>query len=326
MSDSNKQKGFGLVELMVAMAIGLILMSIIFQIFVSNKESYQIITSITSRDEGARYAIDLINSEMKTLGYRGCVREEGDTTNNFNSNIYSYKYNEVIRGFEGTGRGFSPDLPFDSDSISKNSDVLVIRPTNPRGYNVINNMDLSTHSATLSGTSGLNVGDPVVISDCAIASIFKINSITGNTIGYESSTAIPKEFNRGSQVHKLYTVAYFIQASADDNNTLSLYRKLNNDSPQELIRGIENLQVLFGVDENNDFSVDEYKKSNNINDWNQVLSVKIAILAVANSENITGLEKDNRKFDVLDETLGPFNDKKIRKIYEKIITIRNRLP
>ena len=58
--------------------------------------------------------------------------------------------------------------------------------------------------------------------------------------------------NQGSVVAKLNTDIFFVAESANNNNRgdaiTSLWRKRGTDAPVELVEGISDMQVLFGVD------------------------------------------------------------------------------
>lgn len=51
-----KQRGLSLVELMIAMALGLILTLGVIRIFISSKQTYTVVTSQSQAQENARVA------------------------------------------------------------------------------------------------------------------------------------------------------------------------------------------------------------------------------------------------------------------------------
>lgn len=69
----SRQKGFGLIEIMIALALGIILTLGIIQIFASSKQ-----TSITQNasarlQEDARYALSRMTQELRMAGMFGCL-------------------------------------------------------------------------------------------------------------------------------------------------------------------------------------------------------------------------------------------------------------
>jgi len=67
----NKLKGFSLVELMVAMVIGLILMAGILQIFISNKRGLEITQDVGVLQENGRISTSLIAEALRMADHWG---------------------------------------------------------------------------------------------------------------------------------------------------------------------------------------------------------------------------------------------------------------
>lgn len=65
----SRQNGFTIVELMVAMVISLILLAGVSQIFLSNRETYRVQSSLSRLQENARFAIDLLRSDISMAGF-----------------------------------------------------------------------------------------------------------------------------------------------------------------------------------------------------------------------------------------------------------------
>jgi type IV pilus assembly protein PilW len=66
--------GFSLVELMVAMAIGLILTLLIGQIFINSRAVFASTDNLSRLQENARYAMTLLSREIRTATYRSDPR------------------------------------------------------------------------------------------------------------------------------------------------------------------------------------------------------------------------------------------------------------
>lgn len=101
----------------------------------------------------------------------------------------------------------------------------------------------------------------------------------------------------------------------------------------EMIEGIENMQVLYGVDTTptKDFVADGYYTFNTvpdigtdgIPDWDRVISIRISLLASSVDEraNIPSI----RTFTALDVNIPAFGDQKIRRLYTTTVFIRNNI-
>jgi len=84
------------------------------------------------------------------------------------------------------------------------------------------------------------------------------------------------------------------------------------------------MQLRYGIDSTADpmVSIDEYVDADEITDWNQVVSVTMSILVRSAEEN--SQIEDTRTYQLLDEELGPFNDKYQRSLFTTTVTLRNR--
>ena len=68
-SRSSEQSGLTLVELLVAMAIGLILLTGIFQVFLGSNSIYRTQDSLSRLQENGRFAIELLTQKVHLAGY-----------------------------------------------------------------------------------------------------------------------------------------------------------------------------------------------------------------------------------------------------------------
>ena len=105
----------------------------------------------------------------------------------------------------------------------------------------------------------LTVGAPAVISDCGNASIFVVTGFSAGgddlsaTIQHDdsggrpanSTTTLGATFTVGARVAPITSIAYYV---ADPNGTgPSLWRVIGNGAPQEVVPGVEALQIKYGV-------------------------------------------------------------------------------
>ena len=68
-STENKERGFSLIELLIAMALGLIVVTSLASAFISQRKTYDVQEQITAMVQEARAALDMISREVKMAGY-----------------------------------------------------------------------------------------------------------------------------------------------------------------------------------------------------------------------------------------------------------------
>lgn len=64
------QSGFSLIELMIAMLIGLVLVGAVIQVFISNKQSYVTTDDTSALNDNARYVMTVLDSQLRLAGYQ----------------------------------------------------------------------------------------------------------------------------------------------------------------------------------------------------------------------------------------------------------------
>lgn len=102
-----------------------------------------------------------------------------------------------------------------------------------------------------------------------------------------------------------------------------------SNTPQILAEGVENMQILYGLDTTNDSGTadpdtiaERYVSAGNVADWSSVVSVRIALLI--NTVDSVGGE-DTGIYALLDAPpIGPIEDKLGRKVFTRTILLRNK--
>ena len=123
---------------------------------------------------------------------------------------------------------------------------------------------------------------------------------------------------------------YYVGPGTDDV-TPTLYRKdINsgtaNPVPQPLVDNVEVMRVLFGEDtdapSNNQANI--YRQANDVVNWTDVVSVRIALLVRTGEES--GSDLDTKTYSLAGTPFGPTNDRRQRRVFTSTIQIRNPIP
>lgn len=344
----SKQRGLSLVELMVSITIGLILLAGVLSIFLSSKVTYFANEKTARLQENGRVALDLIQHDVRASGFMGCARvmEFTSTLNNPNSMLWNYEV--PLQGFESSGSGaWTPTLGAGTLSPApiNDSDVLVTRSIQRDGIA----RPLALTNAGLTGnprvTSAVDVpiGTIMLITNCRAASVFQVTGYAPGTpatishgvggsnpgnatadLGWLYATATPN--SAGSRVAPLETSIYYV-ANDPVSGEPSLYRQTGATQPADLlIEGVQALQVSYAEDTDADRIADVHRSAAVVGNWDNVMSVSIALLI--RSEE-TGGETDSKTYQLLPVTaggklLGPFDDRRMRMVFNTTIALRNR--
>lgn len=333
------QRGASLVEIMIALLLGLLLAAAIFQVYLGTKQSYRLQDALARRQETLRYAAQTLTRDLRMAGYRGCLRDAGQVRNTLNNPAeYLYNFALHVQGFDAAAIGWNPGLDASVGTVAAGTDVLTLRTTLDTGVMITQSMPST--SADLKVPANLSPapfiaagGDIVLITDCGGAAVFQVTQYTvasGNVVHNAGTTVIPgnatqdlgRRYPAGSELLHIATVSYFIRDGAAGAG-LALWRRVGTAAEQELVDGIENMQVQYGEDLDGDQTPDRFAAANNVGNWRNVTTVRIALLAAAPSPSLDA--PDPRTFTLLDQVVGPFDDRRLRRVITLTVALRNRV-
>lgn len=338
------QTGLSLVELMIAMTIGIIVLAGVSTAFLGSRQSYRVNENLARMQESARYAYDILSKDIRMAGYYGCAGSNISVVNTLNDpTAYAWDFTKGIYGFDSTGAStWSPTLPasgspqYGPDSPKSGNDIVVVRSIMGSGIRVLQHPGgTPPGSADLKVTagSGLTEEDIVMVADCLGAAIFQITNINtsggfDNSVHNTGGTHTPgnatqnlgKEFV-GAEVVRLSTRTYYIRDNA--TGVPSLYRIVASGAAEELVEGIEGMQILYGVDTTGDFSADSYQNANWVetnNRWGDVISAQINLLIRSPEDRVTSTPQTYN----YNGTSILATDRRLRQVFSSTITLRNR--
>lgn len=362
-------QGFSLVELMVALTIGLIILGAVSTLFVNSKQTYTTQDSLSRLQENARFAMHFLIKDLRLAGYYGCVSDIAPDSVYSTLNGSNFVYNlqiplEGVNNIGGTtasptGTWYpSADTTMPANAIP-GTDAVAIRMADSSSP-VYLNVEMPNTSAVLkvSATTGISENDIIMISDCSSADIMQITQINntdphlvhntgagapGNATKILSKPYSPSTGPGGTRIMKFKTNTYFISTGASGNP--ALFRQENNAAAVELVDGIEQLQIMYGVDTDipadsipnvylkaNDALINSLINADNplITYWSRVVSVRIGILARTLDDAVTGkskeFDKDTGKYDVDGDgtyELDNPGDRYKRRIFQSVVQLRN---
>ena len=329
-----RQGGIGLVEIMISLVLGLLVTGAIVQIYLTTKRQNDMQTSLTGRQESGRFASQIIQRDAQMTGYRGCLRDIGTVANTLNNpNDFLYRFDRHVEGFD-SGAG----VPASITNVVAGTDVLTLRTVDDPGIFTTTAMAsaLADPVTVLDlDPAPLAANDIALITDCGGAAIFQVtafdpgtgtivHNVGGGAPGNANKNLV-RRFGAGSQVFTIRTTTYFIRES-DNGTGPALWRRSGGVAPpQELAEGVENMQLLFGVDTDANQTADEYRTADNVaaNQWRNVVSVQVALLVAGVTDRVA--ESDPRTFTLLDEDVGPFDDGRLRRVVTFTVALRNRV-
>jgi type IV pilus assembly protein PilW len=341
-------QGFSLIEIMIAMVIGLVLTGGAIQIFISSKATYRLENALSRSQETGRFIVDVMAKEIRMAGYSGCA-SRGDidvTVLADNAPPLDATAENAITGYNyDSSSDWNPDVPAYVTDASKinatlldGTDMLVVQRASECGAQLTGNMGTNNANVQVVNPNSCDFQQDsvVMITDCSTADIFAISSNPTSGSGSQtlahannvnSDPKLSNVYGPDSQVYGFLSNTFYIATGASGEPALWLGSwnpsAANDFSASELADGVEDMQILYGEDTGGaDEYADTYVTANAVTDWTNVRSVRINLL-LRSDDNIT-TEARAFTFNGVDANTG--NDRRLRMVYSSTITVRNRLP
>lgn len=319
----SKQSGLSLVELMVAILLGTFLTAGLIKLFINSKQVYRVQESLSRLQENGRFAVNFLSRDLRMAGYLGCLDLSNVTLDLHTGSTYD---------------NFDIDITGTDNSGINNSDTITIAAARASGIVVSSNQSALTDDLQVSSASGLSQNDVVLVGDCSKGDIFQItNTPTGTpavlkhaltnppagSAGYpgNATTSFQKAYQQKvTKVYQFDVIKYALGTGTDGEP--ALYRTINGVS-KALIPDIEDMQIRYGEDTDNDHIANRYVSASYSGlNFSNVVSIRIAIVAVTAEDNIA---TDKLSYTVFDGTPITPTDKRIRRVYTTTIAVRNKL-
>jgi len=318
MTGMQKQLGLTLVELMVALAIGSFLMIGAVQIYNQSRQAFVVNESIARVQETATFAMDTIESDLRMASNWGMTSRP--LTIDGRSLVGDPNPNGLPEPAD-CGDGWALNLALAVDG--ENNGYGLACAAEPAA---VGNSDVVTVRRVSVEPVPLEAGRLQVQTTRIQGAVFADGAVPGEFSPADSST------------HNLFVSSYYVASNSDLIPGVPTLRRKSlvftggaaAIEDQEVAPGVENLQVQFGVDVNDDNTVDRYVNPGD-DIYNPAAAGYIAgariitariWLVVRGVTPEVGIQQA-RAFDPGDVNLGTPNDEFRRMQISKTILLRN---
>ena len=240
-----RQAGMTLIELMVAMLIGTVLVAGAITVYVQSRASFRTADSIARLQENLRFALDTLEPDVRLARFWGLHNQPNRLQLPAGLQVSCTGASPAAATTLALGdltaavasRDDSYDLPCPGQSPRAGSDVLLVRHASAR----------------------ITAPNPGQV---------QVESNTGGGQLFDSGLA--PGLRAPSETRDVVINAYYVGSSSFEPGLPALRRLSLVDGgasgrleDQEVIPGVENLQVQFGLDTDNDMEVDRYVDGDN---------------------------------------------------------------
>lgn len=326
------QRGVTLIELMVALVIGLVVIGVVMQVFISNRITFQLQEGMAKVQESGRLSVQYLAREIREAGSgiefaigavpKACMLDkdvcEGALVSAISGEVASAG-GPAIAGSDviTIGRGDGCDARLDG----------VYKP-NTANFKANKYCD------------SMAKGSILMLVDFKQAVIFSVNNSNGGegstsvTINHSGPQNVVSKklggivFDEGARVVGFSNTSYFVRETGLNDSTgaplraLAMRNNLAADpgaSIVDLVDGVEDMRAYYAVPVGN---VLEYRRADEISadEWGDIRAVRVDLLLVSDTA-APGADQQSVEFDgaAIDA------DGRFRQVYSTVAAIRNRI-
>jgi type IV pilus assembly protein PilW len=282
-------QGFTLVELMVALLIGLIVMAGFGSVYLAGQRVSRTSRALSEVQESLRIGSELLARDIRHAGATGCGNQRianvlavGPANGGA---IWWGDWRRAIHGFDGD----DPDIPAGKATGDRVAGKPSLQVLGIKGvsYSVAWHDDAQAKFTLRESIDELSVGDVLVVCDYDHAAIFRSSSISGRTVGHANGDgncsaglgypASCESLNRyvfgpNAMLTPAYVADWYVGTNPDKG--LSLYRLGLEGGVlkrHEMVRGVTDMQLAY----HQDGFASPFVHASEVADWEKVTAVRV---------------------------------------------------
>lgn len=338
-----KQLGVSIIELMVALVIGLFISGGILYTYVASRSTYVSNDAISRVQEEGRIVMETLTRAVRQAGFMGCANALDLTARVIaNPPTPQFTLGSGVQVFDN-GSGWT-----NPTTITRvaGTDVISMRGMGNCAAKLTGNMTAdNANIQVVSNPCGWQANDVLVISDCTSMDVFRATSVSNAsgkiTIAHANSTnsdnRLSKAYGSDALIYGYSENTFFIgkHPTLTDSSGIALptlYQVQNttdlaSSNAKEIATNVYDLQILtVAIDTNSDSAPDSTVTSTGSPPalgavtWSQALNVGLQF-AMRSEANNVGPTAVSYTYDG-----NSVSDKRIKRTFSSVIGIRNRLP
>lgn len=341
------QRGYSVLELLIALALGLILFTGVGVLMLSSSRGWILQNELSMMQENARLASFVLQNHITTAGYTGCpvnTPTANAVTAGSDTRQWMIHIKKGIVGFPLS----QTKKYIDSKALSE---AVVVFAIDDERVLFATTHDANSAKLT-AGMPSFTTGDLLAIRDAhcrqlsyvvatggtlnndifynvnASPTLLNCSEQLGGNYDCDSAALLAEDVDlQGSQLLPMTGYAFYIRNS---NGIPTLYRKpageySNGQSvPTEaMVEGVEKMVVHYGLDSNNDGIANRFVSADELDEFDSrfasVITVRIELLL--RSLETVAPEPQIFVFDGAEQTAA---DNYVRRVFSKTFTLRNR--
>lgn len=281
------QQGLSLIELLIALGLGVFIVAGIFQVTVGSRQAFEVVQAQSMTQESGRFATRFIADSARNAGYINYGPVDTGTGDAFaQSLIDTLEFTENLEGRWPAKGSFE-------------SGAVVVGGDSAGGAGFTDAKASGDYvSIRLQGDASF---------DSNVAGGFSMSDCEGKMISSDPDVStIVNFFVKSNNVLACRVDTY----SAD----------LTEGAVQELVSGVEDMEIIYAVNGLDGVSFE--RASDMAGRWADVTSIRIALLGVSDNQPLN--KQSDNTYTMLDIEHDDPDDGRMRQVFYQTIALRNR--
>jgi len=336
------EAGFTVVELSVAMALSLVLLTGLTSIFVNNVEARGNIEKANRQTENGRYALQLLSDELRNAGYLAALDPAPLATPASKPDPCATDLASLKAALPISVQGYDngANTPSCLSDVRPGTDILVVRRASTCAVGETR-CDALVAGARYLQASGCS--SSTELSSSNSADYYRLDTTVANLDRHKRDCNPPSVAGTLAPLHQYRTHIYFVANNDRTGDGIPTLKRAelgpSGFTIVPMVEGIENLQIEYGLDTATPktgapavftAAPDSYATCTGatcVGYWRNTVSAKVMLLArnttVSAGHTDTKLYSVGARADGTANTLGPFNDAYKRHIYASMVRLNN---
>ncbi|GAB3784397.1 prepilin-type N-terminal cleavage/methylation domain-containing protein [Dyella agri] len=296
--------GFTLIELMVAMVLGLVVIAGVTSVFLANQQAHRTNQALGDVQDNTRIAFEMMARDIRDAGLTGCSND-GRVANVLNNgpvaggSAWWADWNHALVGYGGSQTDPAVTTGTAAGNRVGGTDSLQLLGGDGLGASMqVNAEPAATFTLNETGSNlkvDLKVGDVMVVCDPDHAALVQLTSLSGGTLGHAGATGSPGNcttdlnyptvcsstasyvFATNAQITRLRAADWYVGNNPDGGRSLYRSSLVNNagiptPTSEELVSGVTNMSITYHQAGSTGFVA-----ASSVGNWTQVDAVQVRL-------------------------------------------------
>ena len=296
-SASQRQRGLSLVELMIAITLGMVAVAGAISIYLANRSSYKLVEAVARVQENARFAVEFLGRDLREAGGIVCggslVQENVVLASYPTSTHWWSDWSAGLTGYDASSTFVARTTGTNSGDQKSGTDAIVVWSASTASPSVISAYDAGTSTFTVYPAQTAASGKVFTACDDTRVSTFTLAQDASTTV--QAAQAPTNAIKTGGFVNQLNASAWYIGVGGSSSSTYSLWRAglvsaqntaADSAPAQEILENVTDMQITYLQGDGNGAPTGtDYVAASAVTNWANVLAVRV-VLTLATPDSV----------------------------------------